>query len=411
MRTVVYFIGAGLSKALENPPVRVPVMKDFVNVAADYVEDDDVILTTLAVFAQKGWFQNPVSGRLKDIAAGLSDGRGRSPALRREFAAAMRSWRPEDLEVMLKTARMQDPGEEWRFSLAINRVFWHIGWKVEWTPLEQFVKRLSGSANTHHCFVSFNYDLLLDRVLSLRTDWKAADGYGVPIAWWASAEEGAALDGQMSKPAGAFKPVDVRPLEGAKARNTHWTLLKPHGSLNWLLTDSKQNHKHSDELVLVLENGAISYFGPYECRALRFPDWAVPVNAELPLLPPLSNKHELERRLHRDQVEVERRALRDAAEVYLIGWSVPDTDKQQSELVSQAMRRRATALERLTVVTLEATDDYFRRVGELFAASERVIERHNRGFVEFVRAGDNWCSRVKNWLRRLARIERGPVWS
>ena len=53
-RTVVYFVGAGLSKALERSPIRVPVMQDFVNVAADYVEDDDVVLTTLAVFAQVG---------------------------------------------------------------------------------------------------------------------------------------------------------------------------------------------------------------------------------------------------------------------------------------------------------------------------------------------------------------------
>lgn len=122
-RTVVYFVGAGLSKALERSPIRVPVMQDFVNVAADYVEDDDVILTTLAVFAQNGWFQNPVSPPLKEIAPGLADGRGRNPALRSEFAGAMRSWPPENLEIMLKTARDRNPGVEERFSWAINRVF------------------------------------------------------------------------------------------------------------------------------------------------------------------------------------------------------------------------------------------------------------------------------------------------
>ena len=139
-------------------PIRVPVMQDFVNVAADYVEEDEVILTTLAVFAQNGWFQNPVSPRLKEIAAGLADRRGRNSALRSEFAGAMRSWPPENLEIMLKTARERDPGVEERFSWAINRVFCHIGWQIEWAPLEDFVNRLAGIAETHHCFVSFNYD-------------------------------------------------------------------------------------------------------------------------------------------------------------------------------------------------------------------------------------------------------------
>lgn len=401
-RTVVYFVGAGLSKALERSPIRVPVMQDFVNVAADYVEDDDVILTTLAVFAQNGWFQNPVSPRLKEIAPGLADGRGRNPALRSEFAGAMRSWPPENLEIMLKTARDRNPGVEERFSWAINRVFCHIGWQIEWAPLEDFVKRLAGIADTHHCFVSFNYDLLLGRVLSLRTDWKAANGYGVPIGWWASAEEGEALDRQMSRPAGAFKPVDVQPLETARARNTGWTLLKPHGSLNWLLTDAKESHAHRDEFVLILENEAISYFKPYECKALRFPDSGIPINADLPLLPPLSNKHELQRRLHRTQVELEQRALHDAAEVYVIGWSVPDTDRQQCELVRETMLRRANVLEKLTVVTFGAKEEYFRKVAELFSTSENAIERHNRGFVEFVMGGDNCCRQVSNWFRRLA---------
>lgn len=383
-RTAVYFVGAGLSKALERSPIRVPVMQDFVNVAADYIENDNVILTTLAVFAQKGWFQNPVSPRLKEIAPGMADGRGRDPALRSEFARAMKSWPPENLEIMLKTARERDPGVEERFSWAINRVFCHIGWQIEWAPLEEFVKRLTGAADTHHCFVSFNYDLILDHVLSLRTDWKAANGYGVPIRWWASAQEGEALDRQMSRPAGAFKPVDVQPLATARPGNTGWTLLKPHGSLNWLLTDAKDSHEHSDELVLVLENGAVSYFEPYECKALRFPDSGIPINADLPLLPPLSNKHELQRRLHQIQIELEQRALHDAAEVYVIGWSAPDTDRQQGELVREAMRRRPTALEKLTVVTLGATDEYFRKVAELFSTPDKAIERHNRGFVEFV---------------------------
>ena len=205
----------------------------------------------------------------------------------------------------------------------------------------------------------------------------------------------------MSRPAGAFKPVDVQPLETARARNTSWTLLKPHGSLNWLLTDAKESHAHRDKLVLILENEAISYFKPYGCKALRFPDSGTPINADLSLLPPLANKHELQRRLHQTQVELEQRALHEAAEVYVIGWSVPDTDRQQRELVHEAMRRRATALEKLTVVTFGATDDYFRKVAELFSTPEKAIERHNRGFVEFVMGGDNYCHRVGNWFRRL----------
>ncbi|MGQ0734214.1 MAG: hypothetical protein ACT4QD_11225 [Acidobacteriota bacterium] len=86
----------------------------------------------------------------------------------------------------------------------------------------------------------------------------------------------------------------------------------------------------------------------------------------------------------------------------VIGWSVPNTDRQQCELVREALRLRANALEKLTVVTFGATDEYFGRVVQLISISENAIERHNRGFVEFVTDGDNCCRQVSNWFRRFA---------
>jgi hypothetical protein len=403
VRTAIYFVGAGLSKALERAPFRVPVMQDFVNVAASYVEDDDVILTTLAVFVKNGWLQHPVSRRLMDIAPGLADGRGRAPDLRNEFARAMKSWPPENLETMLKTGRDRERGAENRSSWAINRVFCHIGWHVNWHPLERFLQRLDGRSDTHHCFVSFNYDLLLDHALDRLTGWTYGNGYGLPIRWWASAREGEGLATQMAQVAGAFKPVDVRSLPTSTAPDSRWTLLKPHGSLNWLLTGREQNHPNEDELVLVLEDGAISYFEPYECKALSFPGAAVPIEAALPLLPPVSDKHELQRTLHRMQADREARVLDEAAEGYVIGWSVPETDKQQCDLVRNVMRRRRKPLDKLTVVTLGAEDVYFDRVADMFSIRRGHVERHNRGFVDFAVNSSNPCRRWSDWLRQLAR--------
>ncbi len=55
-KEIVYFVGAGLSKALERPGKRIPLMYDFVDVMADYAPRDKAILQTLARLEYAGIF-------------------------------------------------------------------------------------------------------------------------------------------------------------------------------------------------------------------------------------------------------------------------------------------------------------------------------------------------------------------
>ncbi|MBI3492990.1 MAG: hypothetical protein HY047_14605 [Acidobacteria bacterium] len=411
MPNIVYFIGAGLSKALERLPYRVPVMNDFVNVAADYVEQDDVVLTTLAVFAQQGLFTNPaserlrmISARLREIAPGLADGRARDPQLKSEFAHAMKAWPGENLETMLQRAPRHQSDSDARFNFAVNRVFCHIGWQVNWAPLERFIDRQASDPRLRHTFVSFNYDLLLDRALSTQTTWAAPTGYGLDIRFVASAEAGEILANQMSGSGGAFGPVDATPVL-RPSTSANWMLLKPHGSLNWLLTDRKEVRPHSDEVALVMEHGAISYFRPFKCDALMFPGAPAPIAADLPLLPPVDNKHELFRWVHRVVEDHEEQALAAADEAYVIGWSVPETDQRQQELIRDAVAR-CQPLRRLTVISLGARPDYFEKVADLFKVPTHKTVRHNRGFASFTTSG---CERFRHGLRRVFSRSAGRI--
>jgi len=58
-KQIVYFVGAGLSKSLEKPGKRIPLMYDFVSVMAQYAPNDKVILQTLARLQYCGVFDWP----------------------------------------------------------------------------------------------------------------------------------------------------------------------------------------------------------------------------------------------------------------------------------------------------------------------------------------------------------------
>src|SRR5439155_589795 len=82
-----------------------------------------------------------------------------------------------------------------RFGYAINRVFSHwIDWEVNWCPLNMFLRSqfasfpLDVDCGNFHTFVSFNYELILDRAVQrVARDrfqhecWHPSTGYGFPM--------------------------------------------------------------------------------------------------------------------------------------------------------------------------------------------------------------------------------------
>lgn len=74
-RRIAYFVGAGLSKALEKPGKRIPLMYDFVSVMAEYADADrdGILLTTLVQLENAKVFEHGCSEGAQlapDVAAG-----------------------------------------------------------------------------------------------------------------------------------------------------------------------------------------------------------------------------------------------------------------------------------------------------------------------------------------------------
>ncbi len=91
MSRILYFIGAGLTKALALPTRPVPAMFDFISTSAAYL-DDEVILTTLADLENAQPYPYAwVSVEARSLAPQLvGQNRSNDPALRSAFARALR---------------------------------------------------------------------------------------------------------------------------------------------------------------------------------------------------------------------------------------------------------------------------------------------------------------------------------
>jgi hypothetical protein len=80
----------------------------------------------------------------------------------------------------------------------------------------------------------------------------------------------------------------------------------------------------------------------------------------------------------------EARAVANANEVYVLGWSLPETDLDQAVLISTAAAKRKNAFERVTVVNLGGPPAYYSRIGSIFNVKDESIRIYNAGFSQFV---------------------------
>jgi hypothetical protein len=185
----LYFVGAGLSKALQrDTDTPIPLLTDFVKVAAHYaaLDESNIPLLTLTGFERLGRFRWRSEEGLQ--LARAFDPDARDAKLVENFVNVLRRRPAESVEDLLaRENRGATFGEAAifdapiRFRYAISRIFATIGWNVELELLAAFLReRLTGGGS--HTFISFNYDLFLDRVMSeIITDWYWHCGYGFQI--------------------------------------------------------------------------------------------------------------------------------------------------------------------------------------------------------------------------------------
>ncbi len=380
-KKIVYFLGAGLSKALEKPGSRIPLMSDFVQVMAEYSDSDDTILTTLAELENAKAFQYGCDDCAK-LAREVVHA-DPSSATKLAFKRAFTNRRAESIEQLLANALAKGPGEEGpsgtalviRFNYAINKFFSLLNWDVDWDPLDRFLLhqfRLYPPTSNQHTFVSFNYDLILDHAIQAiaEDNWNPFTGYGFHVSRYL----------ECGKDRMAELPPWLQCPPSDRIR-----ILKPHGSLSWLVPQAKSGQTGDPGYLLqdgpacvpLAEHGEVTYSGIIEPRAV------FPTILAVCIIPPT----EPAKRVNLGFIEktrcLERLAIESADDVYVLGWSMPETDQDQRSLIGHALTERSAALTRLIVVNKEdAGADYFDGIQKLFRS--RTQEICKQGFRAFV---------------------------
>lgn len=211
--------------------------------------------------------------------------------------------------------------------------------------------------------------------------------YGFPINMQITSDPPPSMD---ELGGGAFSGIPIVTLP-ARATALEVSVLKPHGSLNWLGPIKGQyDEAGTDELrqgksvVLPLEsNGALRYL-----PTTNLPPWVqlpddLPINVEPVIVTPRGAK-KADRLFLRETRDKEEAAVLDAEEVYLLGWSVPRTDADQECMIRTMVSKRAKPFRQVTVVNFSAGADYYARVQEIFGVERSVVRTYNAGFRNFV---------------------------
>jgi len=387
MRQIAYIVGAGLTKSLEGT-LRVPLMQDFVYVLADHF-DDDVILTHVAEMEAAALFENSTTCT-HSLAQRLARGDDRTPAARAEFKAVLQGRPSENIETLLQRSVDKGGNEAapTRFNFAINRVFARISGTLNTGPLRKFLRYQFDLPDTAHTFISFNYDLALDRCVQqeAKERWNAQDVYGFPILHFIRPDEGKQHMGQFAgKKVGAFGVLHTTLLD-PPTLECSVTILKSHGSLNFLFPfEGNYNFKDGPAIMILNDARELTYYDGFDLQYVALANTAMPeANRSLYLVPPTSAKNSGLAAITAIREKVAQ-ALQEADEIYVIGWSMPATDEDQQEFISNAMRSRTAALQRLTVVNYKATADYFDRIATIFRESRANVVEFNKGFIPFAR--------------------------
>jgi len=379
MANIVYLVGAGFSKSLEKPGKPIPLMLDFVSVMADYLHDD-IILTTMVELEIAGLYEWKSDRALQIAQNGYKDVQSWTTKTRSEFRRALKDRPRESVEMLLERS---DRYLRMNFRYAINRFFYLIEWDLNWYPLDRFIDRQFQGADSH-TFVSFNYDLLLDRSIEKHsTDWNVQNGYGFEIEYFLDEEPPPSKDGFVDLV--KAKPLPVEP--PAKV-----SILKPHGSLNWLGIEripfqygpGGTLFEDRPPIVFLRAPGEIGYFGSRDALKKVSVGAGCGLSVEPYIVPPVAAAKSQSPVFMSQVRRSEEEAITSADEIYLIGWSLPETDKDQESLIRCAVRNRECPVSSLTVVNLGAGPAYFRRIAEVFGVDASSMKVCNDGFGTFV---------------------------
>jgi hypothetical protein len=376
----LYFVGAGLTKSLQRQR-RVPLMMDFTNVLTEGIAND-VILNTLVVMELGEVYEQPCTDCRK-----LAERIGRnvpqaSIADREQFAQLVRARQPESIEMLFERAENRGSSANIYasdlhayFRHGINQVFASIGWDLELPILERFLRAKFEHDGNGHVFVSFNYDLVLDKCIESASDnqWQPRNGYGFEFPFYTT------IDPESEHPGSAAQGRSSVELPIGTDRIK---LIKPHGSLNWLVPQNNSGAADPGEMLIPLSPDMKIRYWPSSQTfnyTQRPGEW--PRDVKILIAPPSPQKPEVLRRAASDEFD----ALRVAEDVFVLGYSFPKTDRDQMELLRTAVSARKAPIDSVTVVNFRASATYFDDIESLLKPQR--MQRFNDGFADFVSKG------------------------
>jgi hypothetical protein len=375
MSETVYLIGAGLTRSLELPGHPVPLMMNFVQVMADYVSNPNVLNSLRCM--ELGDVYAAACPECKDAAWNIPE----EPAQRSgsevdAFAVLVKQRPPESVEDLLsrnhnRTDNIYASGLDTYFRYAINQIFATIEWNLEHQTLETFLRQRFENEGSH-TFVSFNYDLVLDRCVQRASggNWSPVDGYGFVLNYFTTQDPKSDHPGD----AATAHPTSILPRSTPEIR-----ILKPHGSLNWLAPrDANAAGKvNLDALVVPLDTTyQIRYWSSlFTFNHIQAAGW--PHNYQILIAPPSPEKTPV----FRGTTEAESSAIVKADEIIIIGYSFPESDLDQETIVRKAIASRGVQLAKLTVVNNNAPRSYFDRMENIFRPV--IMDSYDHGFIDF----------------------------
>ena len=186
--------------------------------------------------------------------------------------------------------------------------------KLPRTPYDDFAEAIAAQTGHHHRIISFNYDPWLERALQKTKCWQPGSGY------MSKNDFGGNLDFVGSS----------RKTDKVLHRDTESLVkvLKPHGSLSWLVTD---NPAAAPCVILNSDDpssGQITTLEPGESAVqLNGHKW------QPAIIPPSRFKSiggDFVYRLYKS-IEAE---LREARGIVIIGWSMPVTDIYMTQRIT-----------------------------------------------------------------------------
>ncbi|MEW6419516.1 MAG: hypothetical protein AB1480_15610 [Nitrospirota bacterium] len=385
---IVYIFGAGASASIDE---RVPVMANFFEKAVDMLDEDNKVFWITFAFAEeaRAFPSNPeienlgvqmgalgrlylekiekskisidivqsvkntddiIRGKLADAIidykkAFLKDNKRKSANLEDVFSK---------MEAFKERSSVADQTYD-RLQYVINRLFYQLNEDLQdkfsvaaHHELSQFV---ANTKDVEHIFISFNYDLWLEKALFKKGLWNPRDGHGSYVFQYylpplndVTPENETTIIGNLNEP----KEFSYN------SQDSKVKVLKPHGSLAW-----RCGTNNPDNLVVILENGensCVTYNNAWSLPSSIFQE-----NAELfiiPLIvPPIPNKIRSHPLFWATDKNVYN-ALLHADIVVIVGWSMPLSDRYLQDIIFKALNNREEQIRKLIICDKQAADEH-----------------------------------------------------